>query len=116
MNPAFPLADHYDGRRFFNPGSPGASRGLLQVLRWRMRGQRTPWTGPAADPVLAPPPSVVPPAGVAISFINHASFLIRFPGAVLLTDPIFSLRCSPMSRVGPMRVRPPGIALADLPR
>jgi len=116
MNQAFPLSDHYDGRRFFNPGSPATSRGLLQVFRWRMRGQRTPWTRPAADPVFAPPPSVVPPAGVAISFINHASFLIRFPGAVLLTDPIFIQRCSPVSWAGPMRVRPPGVALADLPR
>jgi L-ascorbate metabolism protein UlaG (beta-lactamase superfamily) len=116
MNQRFPLSDHYDGRRFFNPGAVGESRGLLQVLRWRMRAERKPWPRPPDDPVFAAPPDGVKPGRVAISFINHASFLIRLPGAVLLTDPIFSRRCSPFSRVGPSRVRPPGIALADMPR
>ena len=53
---------------------------------------------------------------VAVTYINHASFLIRLPDAVILTDPIFSERCSPLSWAGPRRARPPGIALADLPR
>jgi L-ascorbate metabolism protein UlaG (beta-lactamase superfamily) len=35
---------------------------------------------------------------------------------VLLTDPIFSDRASPVGFAGPRRVRPPGVALADLPR
>lgn len=116
MNQRFPLSDHCDGRRFFNPGESPASRGLVQVLRWIMLGQRTPWVRPPPDPVFAPPPSVVQPGTAAISFINHASFLIRLPGAVLLTDPIFSRRCSPVSGAGPERIRPPGIALDDLPR
>jgi L-ascorbate metabolism protein UlaG (beta-lactamase superfamily) len=68
-----------------------------------------------SDPVFAPPPDVVAPNSVAITFINHATFLIRLPGAVVLTDPIFSERCSPVSWAGPRRVRPPGVALADLP-
>jgi L-ascorbate metabolism protein UlaG (beta-lactamase superfamily) len=63
-----------------------------------------------------PPPDTVGPDSVAITFIGHASFLIRLPGAVVLTDPVFSERCSPVSWAGPKRVRPPGIALADLPR
>ena len=67
-------------------------------------------------PVYPPPPDTVPDGSVAITFINHASFLIRFPGAVILTDPIFSERCSPVSWAGPKRVRPPGIPLQDLPR
>nr|WP_294500974.1 MBL fold metallo-hydrolase [uncultured Rhodopila sp.] len=116
MRRTFPLSDHHDGRRFFNPGAAGESRGLLQVLRWRLLGKRRPWQRPAADPVFPPPPSAVRPGTVAISFINHASFLIRLPGAVVLTDPIFSRRCSPVSGAGPERVRPPGIALDDLPR
>jgi L-ascorbate metabolism protein UlaG (beta-lactamase superfamily) len=116
MNQRFPLSDHYDGRHFFNPGPSGAARGLMQVLRWRLRGERTPWPVRVSDPVPTPPPGAVAPNSVAITFINHASFLIRLPGAVLLTDPIFSERCSPVSWAGPRRVRLPGIALADLPR
>ena len=53
---------------------------------------------------------------VAITFINHSSFLIRFRDTTVLTDPVFSERCSPVGWAGPRRARPPGIALADLPR
>jgi L-ascorbate metabolism protein UlaG (beta-lactamase superfamily) len=116
MHGPFPLSDHCDGRRFFNPGEPSRTRGLLQILRWRMRSGRITWTRPSPDPAFAPPPLDVPPGRVAISYINHASFLIRFPGTVVLTDPIFSQRCSPVSWAGPQRVRPPGISLDDLPR
>jgi L-ascorbate metabolism protein UlaG (beta-lactamase superfamily) len=116
MNQRFPLSDHYDGQHFFNPGPSRPARGLLQVLRWRLREQRAAWPARVLDPEYAPPPDVVEPNSVAITFINHASFLIRLPGAVVLTDPIFSERCSPVSWAGPKRVRAPGLALADLPR
>lgn len=117
MKANFPLSDHCDGRHFFNPGPSRPARGLLQVLRWRMRAeQRAAWPDRVLDPVFAPPPDRVGPDSVAITFINHASFLIRLPGVVVLTDPIFSQRCSPVSWAGPKRVRQPGIALDDLPR
>ncbi len=88
----------------------------MQVLRWRWQGQRAVWPDRVSDPVFAPPPDSVAAGSVAITFINHASFLIRMPGVVVLTDPIFSERCSPVAWAGPRRVRSPGIALADLPR
>jgi L-ascorbate metabolism protein UlaG (beta-lactamase superfamily) len=117
MNQRYPLSDHCDGRHFFNPGPSRPSRGLMQVLRWRFRSeQRAAWPDGIANPVFPPPPAKVGPDSVAITFINHASFLIRLPGVVVLTDPIFSERCSPVSWAGPKRARPPGIALADLPR
>ena len=34
---------------------------------------------------------------------------------VVLTDPVFSARCSPVQWAGPRRARPPGLALAALP-
>jgi L-ascorbate metabolism protein UlaG (beta-lactamase superfamily) len=116
MDTPFPPSDHSDGTRFFNPGTPIVHRGLWQVLRWRLRGERAPWQRPAADEAFAPPPAEVAPGVAAVSFINHASFLVRLGGTVVLTDPIFSERCSPLSWAGPRRARPPGIALADLPR
>ena len=116
MNQRFPLSDHFDGRHFFNPGPSRPARGLLQVLRWRIRGEkRAVWPDRGLDPVFPPPPDTVEPNRAAVSFINHASFLIRLPGAVVLTDPIFSERCFPVSWAGPKRARAPGIALADLP-
>ncbi len=118
MTISYPLSDHYDGRRFFNPGVPRSSRSLLQVLRWRLQGERPAWPtevseGPGLSPAARHGARTAPSA---ITFINHASFLIRFSGAVILTDPIFSERCSPVSWAGPKRVRPPGIPLQDLPR
>ena len=116
MSTRFAISDHCDGQHFFNPGPSVPAHGLLQVLRWKLQSRRPVWLRPVSDPVFAPPPSVVAPDTVAISFVNHATFLIRFRGAVVLTDPIFSQRCSPVSWAGPVRARPPGIAMADLPR
>ena len=89
----------------------------MQVLRWRFRNEsRAVWPTHVSDQPQPPPPDTVAADAVAITFINHASFLIRLAGGVVLTDPIFSERCSPVSWAGPRRVRRPGIALADLPR
>ncbi len=116
MQPTYPISDHYDGQHFFNPGVPRSTRNLIQVLRWRFKAERAQWPKDIVDPPHPPPSGIVPAGHVAITFINHASFLIRFPDLTVLTDPIFSERCSPVSWAGPKRARPPGIALADLPR
>jgi L-ascorbate metabolism protein UlaG (beta-lactamase superfamily) len=116
MNASFPPSDHCDGQHFFNPGIVPQSRGLLQVLRWRTSSERTVWQKPPPDPAFPPPPLATEPGTAAVSFVNHSTFLLRFPGLVLLTDPIFSERCSPVAWAGPKRARPPGITLADLPR
>lgn len=52
----------------------------------------------------------------AVTWIGHASFLVRMDGATFVSDPIFSHRCSPFSFMGPPRLVPPGIALDALPR
>jgi L-ascorbate metabolism protein UlaG (beta-lactamase superfamily) len=112
----FPVSDHCDGWRFLNPGAGSRTNHWLRLLRWKLTAERAQWRAPPVDPVFAPPPSAVAVGVVALTFIGHATFMIRLPDAVVLTDPVFSQRCSPLSRAGPKRVRPPGIALADLPR
>ena len=112
----FPVSDHCDGEHFFNQDPGAQPRGLPQLLRWQAAGGRVAWPDHVRDPTRAPPPQTVSPGSVAIGFIGHATFLLRFEHAVVVTDPIFSARCSPVSWAGPKRVRPPGIALADLPR
>ena len=97
MNPPFPLSDHFDGQHFFNPGPRAASRGLLQVLRWRFGAARAAWPVAVIDPVFPRPPETVVSSNVSITFVNHATFLVRFANVVVLTDPIFSRRCSPVS-------------------
>ena len=51
----------------------------------------------------------------SISWIGHASFLIKLDGVTVLTDPIFSKRASPVSFAGPARVPPLGLEISDLP-
>jgi L-ascorbate metabolism protein UlaG (beta-lactamase superfamily) len=55
-------------------------------------------------------------ADVAITYVNHATFLIQMPGVNILTDPIWSKRASPFRWIGPRRVRNPGVALDELPK
>ena len=112
--PTIPTSDHFDGRRFFNPGID-TDRSLLEVLRWRRTSIRTPWPKRIADPPPTPPPATVQPGQMAFTYIGQATFLIRTPDLVILTDPIFSQRASPLAFAGPERVRPPGLSLDQLP-
>ena len=47
--------------------------------------------------------------------MNHSTVLLQHPASNILTDPIWSERASPLSRVGPRRRRKPGVRLQDLP-
>ena len=53
--------------------------------------------------------------GDFVSWIGHATFLVRLDGVTVLTDPVFSRRASPMSFAGPERLLPPGLFVEDLP-
>ena len=52
---------------------------------------------------------------VSLTWVGHATFLIQMAGINLLTDPVWSERCSPVRFAGPRRYMPPGIPYADLP-
>ena len=51
-----------------------------------------------------------------ITWINHSTFLLQIDGVNILTDPIFSERCSPVQWAGPKRFTKPGLALDSLPK
>ena len=107
------ISDHFDGRRFFNPHAPqGKSR--RDVSRWRRTRQREPWPEHVEDVPLTPPPRAARDR-IAVTFIGHSTFLVQVGGLCVLTDPIWSDRCSPVSFAGPRRVRPPGQSLDSLP-
>lgn len=112
----YPVSDHCDGRRFFNPGAT-TDRSLADLWRWRRTSRPVPWPKTRANSPHPPPPapSALASGTLALTFIGQATFLITTPAGTILTDPVFSDRVSPFSRVGPKRVRPPGIALRALP-
>ncbi len=109
----FPVSDHCDGRRFLNPRGH-VNRTWLDVLKWRRTSKAHPWPKSVAlDPQSLPPFNAE--GKVSCTLINHATFLLRFPGCNVLTDPIFSDCAGPLGRLGPRRVHPPGIDFKQLP-
>jgi N-acyl-phosphatidylethanolamine-hydrolysing phospholipase D len=56
-----------------------------------------------------------PPEGIAVTWLGHATCLIQTGGLNILTDPIFSERCSPVQSAGPRRLNQPPLAPEHLP-
>jgi L-ascorbate metabolism protein UlaG (beta-lactamase superfamily) len=109
-----PPSDHFDGYRFFNPGAK-TGRSFRDFLRWQRTRQRKPWpewVQNRAQPAL---PAHLADGQVALTFINHITFLLQFQGLNVLTDPVYSQRVSPFRELGPKRVRDPGLAFEALP-
>jgi L-ascorbate metabolism protein UlaG (beta-lactamase superfamily) len=112
--PGRPPSDHFDGARFFDRADP-EPKGLWDVLRWQFSRTPGPWPEslPAGETSLPPAPGA---REVDVTWIGHATLLVRLGGAAVLTDPIFSERASPVSFAGPRRVRPPSPGLDGLPK
>jgi L-ascorbate metabolism protein UlaG (beta-lactamase superfamily) len=110
-----PVSDHFDGTRFFNPGSKDEDHGLADVLRWQLSSRATAWPGALPATVLDHPPARLEESRCRISFVGHASFLVQVDGLNILLDPVWSERASPLGFAGPARHTPPGVAFDDLP-
>jgi L-ascorbate metabolism protein UlaG (beta-lactamase superfamily) len=109
-----PQSDHFNGQLFFNPDGP-AGRSFKDFLRWQRTQQRKrwpEWVENRAQPAL---PETLATGQIALTFINHITFLLQFNGLNVLTDPVYSQRVSPFRSVGPRRVRDPGLAFEALP-
>jgi L-ascorbate metabolism protein UlaG (beta-lactamase superfamily) len=107
-----PTTDHFDGSHFHNEREAEPSR---DIFKWLANRQPGPWS-PQPDAPPGPKPVARVGAGqMRVTWINHATALLQMDGLNILTDPIWSERCSPVSFAGPKRVRPPGIRFEDLP-
>ncbi|KAH7705664.1 Protein NAPE-2 a, partial [Aphelenchoides avenae] len=54
-------------------------------------------------------------ADLAVTWIGHATVLVQMEGIAFITDPIWVLKASPFSFVGPGRYRPAPCAISELP-
>ncbi len=112
---------HVDGRFRNPPGSPPRSATAAQWagFLWRsfMRSRNLP------EP---PPGHVLDPAEAAaaldrfdgrdsLTWLGHASFLIRAGGKAIVTDPYLTDFAGPLDGFGPRRFAGPGLPIADLP-
>lgn len=52
---------------------------------------------------------------LVVQWVGHSTLLVQTSGLNLLTDPIWSPRCSPVSFAGPKRVADPGVPFDWLP-
>ena len=109
-----PVTDHFDGRRFLNPWLKESSS-FGRFLKWKMTRKAEEWPTSAGGMVEPRLLAKLDSHEMTATFIGHATWLLQFCGLNVLTDPVFSDRCSPVTWAGPRRVRPPGIAWEDLP-
>lgn len=108
-----PESDHFDGRRFHNiPETRHA--GFLDMVRWLTHRNHGPWDK-WREIVPSVPPRRVEGGELRVTWVNHSTFLIQTAGLNVLTDPIWSKRCSPVQWAGPARRHAPGIRFEDLP-
>ena len=119
------LSDHFNGTQYFNPGdpeftnqAPGQEKkriGSRWFWHWLLGNDWPEW--PALKNVNpGPPPEKRLKKGVIrVTPIGHSTFLIQMDGVNILTDPIWSERCSPVSWAGPKRHMAPGIRFEDMP-
>ena len=104
------------------PGSPERDGTAADWFRFSWRLFRLQQSPPDLPPghVL---PAKAAAAGLAgmgptdsVTWLGHASFLIRVGGRTILTDPFLSRRASPFASVGPLRYAPAGLPPESLPR
>ncbi|MDB5523378.1 MAG: hypothetical protein JWM58_1141 [Rhizobium sp.] len=110
-----PASDHFNGRRFFNPGGIHPL-GFAALLKWQTSARGPKWPKSIPSPFAGNRPAQhVTGSALRITMIGHASLLIQTAGLNILTDPVWSERVSPLSFIGPKRHNPPGVAMDDLP-
>jgi len=71
-----------------------------------------PVVSPNMSMISAPPDT---PEHVQVTWIGHSSYLVQFDGVNILTDPVWSERCSPLPFAGPKRYRPVPMTISSLP-
>ena len=112
------VSDHFNGSVFFNPQDiPGErpQRSAMLALRFIFGINWSTWPEPTGSAQAGPPVLRSSKGKITVTAIGHGTFLIQMDGLNILTDPIWSDRCSPVSWAGPKRYRAPGVRFEDLP-
>jgi len=108
-----PVSDHFDGEHFHNVDP--SSRGQGSFLEWQLNREPGFWPEWIESEPGEAPPARVGNGRMRVTWVNHATLLLQVENVNILTDPIWSERCSPLSFLGPRRHRAPGIRFRDLP-
>jgi hypothetical protein len=106
------VSDHFDGNRYFNPHAPQSppsppGQAFRWLWKWVFRTNFSTWPRQTDFLPEAPPVGQASDSSLFITAVGHGTFLIQMDGVNILTDPIWSERCSPFSWVGPKRKHEP---------
>lgn len=113
------LSPNYADGKFHNPIPTDNSFGpgkLWKTLKLYMSGQKRvpdqtlPIVNLSKDSFATPPAS-----GLRITWLGHSSVLIEIDDYVVLFDPVFSNRISPLPMFGPKRFHPVPVSISNLP-
>ncbi|MCP3954635.1 MAG: hypothetical protein GY697_20805, partial [Desulfobacterales bacterium] len=106
-------APHFKDGKYFNPWLKMEEKNFWRFLKWRF-SKAAPYTDAEKNFRATVIPGLTDriisqPGGDFITWIGHATFLIRLQGEYWLTDPMFSKRA-----LLPKRVSPPAMPVEDL--
>lgn len=106
--------NNFDGKVFIN--QEPSQRSFKDFIKWMITRNPAAWPSWVETNDREIPPSAVKNEQIRVTFIHHSSFLIQVDNLNILTDPIWSNRCSPIRWLGPSLVKPPGLYLDELPQ
>ncbi len=95
----------------FDERATQPERGFRDILKWRFGGGT-----PARDdrgytpPVRAPDLALIASPAPSLTWVGHATFVLRLGGKLIATDPVWSERLAVIKRRAP-----PGVVLESLP-
>lgn len=108
------ISDHYNGKKFINTNGDQGN-GFKEVFKFLRTSKKGKWTKNyetyTRDTLIKNNYT----DDIKLIFVNHSTFLIQLDTLNILTDPIWSKRCSPSQLIGPARYRPTGIIFESLP-
>jgi L-ascorbate metabolism protein UlaG (beta-lactamase superfamily) len=90
-------------------------REQLRLIVWELIGNRGGSRPATPIPLAAPEILDAGPSRLAVSWFGHSTAVVEIDGYRVLTDPVWSNRCSPSDTVGPQRLHPPPVQLDGLP-
>ena len=86
-----------------------------RLIIWELLGPRSDSRPKGPIPLAAPQIYRGDASHLAVSWFGHSTALLEIDGYRVLTDPVWSDRCSPSDLVGPQRLHPPPVQLEGLP-
>lgn len=111
---------HHSENGFINFELDPSNHGIKDIIKWRLnRPDNVPNFSQSVDvlPVVKPEFLLMEnhDGGIPVTWFGHSSLLLNIDGIKILTDPIFSERCSPIQWAGPKRYTKCPIDINELP-